>query len=346
MAITEANSESTEPTLSIIMPVYNIDAYLEQSIDSVIRQTFTDWELIIVDDGSTDNSPAICDKYATLDRRIKVKHIENSGISVARNTALSYARGKYIGFVDSDDWIEPEMFAQLINAIERMGADIAMCSYYLEFKNLRKQKYPMPIRPVITHDEAMLALFHDDSVRSYLWDKLFRREIVQNTSFNEGQTFEDLAIMHQWMDRAARVAIVNAPLYHYRMRRSSTVNCATIQFRIDRLKADIQRAHYYMEHPVEGLDEQQINAAILKSAVNCAKHIARYSQGKSEVYKSLRLIVQMVEPFLHSGMGHVSGKIRSRIKKLRNNTHYFRWQMLITRYLTPGNLKRDNNLYA
>lgn len=346
MAITEENSASTKPTLSIIMPVYNIGAYLAQSIESVINQTVSDWELIIVDDGSTDSSPAICDEYAARDSRIIVRHIENSGMSVARNIAISLSRGKYIGFVDSDDWVEPDMFAQLINTIERMGADIAMCSYYFEFKNHRKAKFPMPTRPFLTHDEAMLALYHDNTVRSYVWDKLFRREIIEGTAFNAGQTFEDLSIMHRWIDRAARIAIINTPLYHYRMRRSSTVNSSTIQYRLDRLDADIQRAHYYMEHPVVGLGKDEIYASVIKSAVNCAKHIARYSKEKSKTYEALHQIYLMAEPFFDKSNTSVSDKIRSRFNKLRKRTHYFRWQMLITRYLTPGNLKRDKNLYA
>ncbi len=115
------------PELSIIVPVYKVEPYLRRCVDSILAQTFRDFELILVDDGSPDGCPDICDEYAAKDSRIIVIHQKNQGVSAARNAALDIARGEYIGFVDSDDWIEPEMYEKLIDAIKENGTDVAIC---------------------------------------------------------------------------------------------------------------------------------------------------------------------------------------------------------------------------
>ena len=115
--------------ISIITPVYNVEKYLPQCIDSVIAQTFSDWELILVDDGSTDRSGAICDEYAAKDARVRVIHKENSGQADSRNIALRMARADLIGYVDSDDWIEPDMYEVLYRTMTETGADISVCGY-------------------------------------------------------------------------------------------------------------------------------------------------------------------------------------------------------------------------
>ena len=118
------------PLISIITPVYNVEQYLPQCIESVINQTFQNWELLLIDDGSTDRSGIICDEYALKDERIRVLHKENSGQSDSRNMALLLAKAELIGFVDSDDWLEPDMYAMLYRTLINCQADIAICGYY------------------------------------------------------------------------------------------------------------------------------------------------------------------------------------------------------------------------
>ena len=119
----------TKPRLSVIVPVYKVEPYLQKCIDSILAQTFRDFELILVDDGSPDNCPAICDAAAEKDERIVVIHRENAGLSAARNAGLSAARGDYIGFVDSDDYIAPEMYQTLYDAMIKNDAQLAVCNY-------------------------------------------------------------------------------------------------------------------------------------------------------------------------------------------------------------------------
>lgn len=118
-----------KPLLSIIVPVYDVERYLPKCMDSILAQTFTDFELILVDDGSPDNCPALCDAAAAKDARIRVIHQKNGGLSAARNAGLDAARGAWIGFVDSDDYIAPEMYEALYHAVQSTGADLALCDY-------------------------------------------------------------------------------------------------------------------------------------------------------------------------------------------------------------------------
>ena len=118
--------------ISVIVPVYNVEPYLRKCLDSIVNQTYRDFEILIIDDGSTDGSGRICDEYAEKDSRIKVFHTENRGLSCARNLGLAEAKGEWIGFVDSDDWIEPDMYEVLIRRAEETGADVVECSHYKE----------------------------------------------------------------------------------------------------------------------------------------------------------------------------------------------------------------------
>ena len=118
-----------KPLLSIIVPVYKVENYLQKCIDSILAQTFTDFELILVEDGSPDGCPALCDAAAAKDARIRVLHQKNGGLSAARNAGLDVARGEWIGFVDSDDYIAPEMYETLYKAVQNTGADLALCDY-------------------------------------------------------------------------------------------------------------------------------------------------------------------------------------------------------------------------
>ena len=118
-----------KPLLSIIVPVYKVENYLQKCIDSILAQTFTDFELILVEDGSPDGCPALCDAAAAKDARIRVLHQKNGGLSAARNAGLDVARGEWIGFVDSDDYIAPEMYETLYKAVQSTGADLALCDY-------------------------------------------------------------------------------------------------------------------------------------------------------------------------------------------------------------------------
>lgn len=174
------------PLISIIIPVYNVAPFLSQCIQSVLDQTYTHLEVIIVDDGSTDESPAICDKFAKLDTRIKVIHKKNGGQSDARNAGLDIASGDLIGFVDSDDWIENDMYETLYNLLSKYQADISACAHYIEYGTKIKAAFESKEIITFNHKDAMMALIKDKIIRNYVWEKLYKRELFNNLRFPMG----------------------------------------------------------------------------------------------------------------------------------------------------------------
>lgn len=210
-----------KPLISIIVPVYNVERYLPQCIDSIIAQTFHDWELILVDDGSTDRSGAICDEYSLKDTRIRVIHKQNSGQADSRNIAIQMAEAELVGFVDSDDWIDPDMYEVLYDALTGNDADIAICGHYLSYKDADLPFNSGSGAGVYTRDEALQKIICDREIKSYLVDKLYRRHVI-NEFLPKSFYYEDYATLFKWFACADRVAFCNVPKYHYRQRRGST----------------------------------------------------------------------------------------------------------------------------
>lgn len=218
--------------ISIIVPVYKVEPYLRKCLDSILDQTYQNLEILLVDDGSPDNCPAICDEYAARDPRVQVIHQENGGLSAARNAALKLATGEYLGFVDSDDWIEPEMFETLLRALQTTRSDIAVCGRYEENKD-RQTACVCPEAQVLDREQALGLLLQNDKVQNLVWDKLYRRELFQDIWFPEGKTFEDMAVMHWLFLRARQVAFVPKAMYHYLQRADSIVGDTSLKNRLN-----------------------------------------------------------------------------------------------------------------
>lgn len=204
----------SETKISIIVPVYNVEPYLQRCLDSIVNQSYQNLEIILVDDGSSDNCGNICDKYAAKDRRIRAIHKLNGGVASARNTGLDAATGDWIGWVDSDDWIEPAMFETMLKCAEVHGADIAICS--------RIESYPdhsfrigWQQSKLLDKEQAIALLVEDGLVQSYLWDKLWKRELFQDIRIPQLRVFEDMAVMYRLFMRAERVLCLPNEFYHY-----------------------------------------------------------------------------------------------------------------------------------
>lgn len=226
------------PLISVIVPVYNVEKYLNQCLDSIIAQTWRNLDIILVDDGSTDNSGAICDEYARTDTRIKVIHKENGGLSAARNTGLDIARGEFIGFVDSDDWIEPNMFEDLYAGFFKSDVSYdnvlfsnAMLYEYddvTETETLaRPHSWIRNIPQTIYGSELGKAMLSESS-NHYVWSKLYRREAFHMVRFYEGRNDEDTFFTYE-LAKAIRnsgwvVVEITSVVYHYRIRLGSICN--------------------------------------------------------------------------------------------------------------------------
>jgi glycosyltransferase involved in cell wall biosynthesis len=223
------------PLLSIIVPVYKVEQYLRRCVDSILAQTFTDFECILIDDGSPDNCPAICDEYAAKDHRIKVIHQGNGGLSAARNAGLKIVNGELVGFVDSDDWIAPDMYETLIKNQIKTQADIVMCGFY-QVNNDICQKHNW--EGIINDTEVVSkkTLFHllvKDGVITVAWNKIYRTSLLWKYPFPVGKLCEDAYIMHKLFLDAEKIGVINECKYYYFQRTDSLMALKNIQFYID-----------------------------------------------------------------------------------------------------------------
>lgn len=233
------------PKISVIVPVYNVEPYLRKCLDSIVRQTYQNLEIILVDDGSPDSCGAICDEYAAQDDRIRVIHQANGGVSAARNAGLAAATGEWIGWVDSDDWIEPDMFElMLLNSLES-NADIAVCSRFEEYPN-RSVFRGWDETKLLNTEDALYFLLQNDQMQNFLWDKLFRRDLFNGLWFWEGKTYEDIALMHCLFERAERVICYPEGSYHYFQRENSIVSNIALGNRINHYFA-AQKRYFEMQ---------------------------------------------------------------------------------------------------
>lgn len=212
------------PRISIIVPVYNPGKYLRECIDSILAQTFSDFELILIDDGSTDSSPAICDNYATRDSRIHVIHQPNSGVSAARNAGLDSARGEWISFIDSDDTINPKMLETLLNSAINEKADIVMCDLYFEYENGERKEY----KTYSWTKEGDLGIAEFIATPwTIICNTLHRKSLYLNGMIRCPEKIsycEDFHLIIRLLFNASCISKVNLPLYNYRQRSDSILH--------------------------------------------------------------------------------------------------------------------------
>lgn len=183
--------------ISIIVPIYNVDNYLEKCIDSILNQALEEFELVLVNDGSTDNSGAICDKYSNKDERVKVIHKKNGGVSSARNVGIKNANGDYIGFVDPDDYVDIDMYKKLYELCIKSNSDIAICKLGREINGNIINKSDDEGLLELNNLEGMRELFKGELYRFSLCNKLFNKKCFENIKFPEGRIHEDLSTTYK-----------------------------------------------------------------------------------------------------------------------------------------------------
>lgn len=218
----------SKPCISIIVPVYNVEKYLKKCIDSILKQTFKNFELILVDDGSTDHSGKICDDYEKKDSRICVVHKENGGLSSARNKGIAIAQGDYLGFVDSDDFIASDMYEVLYKNLIKENADLSACGKYDYFIG-SKCKIHEPYYMVLNTQEAIKFVLEGGGKATVnVWNKLYRKEIFYSINYPEGKLYEDAFIIVEILMACKRVVFTSEQKYYYRHRAGSiTTRCFT-----------------------------------------------------------------------------------------------------------------------
>ena len=259
--------------ISVIVPVYKVEPYLSKCIESIINQTYKDLDVILIDDGSPDTCGMICDEYAAKDSRIRVFHTENNGLSGARNYGIKKAvesNSYYIGFVDSDDWLEPEIFEVLEEMIEKTNADIAICGYYREYKN-RKEVRSIPDKLFDNNLDLINSL-----IKGYLnngvWNKLYKKSIFGEIEFPKGRVYEDIATTYKILANSTCVVSTSIPLYHYcQFREGSITRTVTIENLLDNFWAYKEKYEYFKQHSPYNTDKMLLERLLNKCANSVVK---------------------------------------------------------------------------
>lgn len=212
---------NNRPVVTIVVPVYNVEEELNRCVESLVGQTISDLQVILVDDGSTDSSGELCDAWADRDSRICVIHKQNGGLSSARNAGIDVAEGKYLGFVDSDDFIEPDMYETLLAGMVDDEVSMVTCGRYVHMGDTVKNEYSTPKVMRFNSADAMKETLLGNIIDVSAWDKLYRRELFDEIRYPYGRISEDAAIILQLLDRCSDVVHVGKCLYHYVFRTGS-----------------------------------------------------------------------------------------------------------------------------
>ena len=287
-----------EPLISVIVPVYKVEQYLEKCVDSICNQTYQNLEILLVDDGSPDRCGQICDTLAAQDSRIKVIHKTNGGLSSARNAGLDVMQGEYVGFVDSDDWVEPEMYATLLELIQIHNAKIAIGGISCDHPDGRcvfyNPAYPTESEiSVFTVEEALRELTRHIKITNSVCDKLFHRSVFATCRMTEGQINEDFEIMPGCLEQSPVIPYTPRPMYHYQMTASSITRGGFRPNHFTESRLSRKRMAYYQEkypdiypYAVAG------HADICLNVVDLSTGIAECAEERKLLMKELRTLVK------------------------------------------------------
>lgn len=209
--------------ISIIVPIYNVEKCVDKCIKSIVEQTYKNLEIILVDDGSTDNSGALCDEWAEKDDRIIVIHKENEGLSDARNSGLKISTGKYVGFIDGDDWIEPDMYDYLYQLLTDNDADISVCEHYIAYDSEQLEAGGALSSDINVYDRknALWELIQDETIHSFAWDKLYKADLFENIAYPTRRYVQDMFTTYKLFEKCNKIVFGHEPKYYYYQRKNS-----------------------------------------------------------------------------------------------------------------------------
>ena len=247
-----------EELISVIVPVYKVEKYIRKCVDSICGQTYPQLEIILVDDGSPDGCGDICEEYAARDPRVKVIHKKNGGLSDARNAGLDAAHGQYIGFVDGDDYIKPQMYETMLRRLKDTGADLAVCSWLAVDEQgdpMEERQPPAPDRDMLMGREEALGQLMGKNLVSFVMavNRLYRAGVLQGLRFPVGRIHEDEATAHHIYWRCKKVLFLREPQYYYVQHPGSIMNKTFSLKRLDAAEAFLDRAGFALEKGMEEL---------------------------------------------------------------------------------------------
>ena len=229
--------------ISIIVPIYNVEKYVEKCINSITRQTYKNLEIILVNDGATDNSKLICETLAKKDKRIKLINKENGGLSDARNVGIDNANGKYISFIDSDDYVEENYVELLYNTMKQYDTNMSRASHKVKYeKNIIDKSTGKKFcdRP----KQILEMLLYDDGIDTSAWGKLYKSKLFKDIQFPKGRLFEDSATTYKLIDKSEKIAVYSKPVYNYIIRNNSISNEKFSEKKLDLITSTKEMTEY------------------------------------------------------------------------------------------------------
>lgn len=280
--------------ISVIVPIYKVEQYLEECVDSLIEQTYKNIEIILVDDGSPDNCGAICDRYAEQDDRIQVIHKKNGGLSDARNAGLDIASGEYVLFIDSDDYVSVDMVEELYGAIKKQNADISVCYFQRVYVGNRKDKITEIDEPKECYSpkELLSQLYttNNSPIAFVAWNKVYKKTLFSENGirYPEGKYHEDTFTTYQLLYYAMKIAVVRKPLYFYRIRNDSIMTEGFSEKRLDNLEAMQQEMEFYHEKGETELLTMALNR-FCKISILLYNQIAHIKDKNEKKYLRIKL---------------------------------------------------------
>lgn len=260
--------------ISVIVPVYNVEQYLGRCVDSILEQTYQNLEVLLVDDGSPDSCGDICDKYAKEDSRVRVLHKENGGLSDARNAGIELATGTYVAFIDSDDWIEPQMMEVLYTTLLCHDADIAECSYRNLYADMDMEETActgdVTVGDNIFALEAMLDWHY---FKPNAWNKLYKKSVIGSIRYPKGRIHEDEFTTYKFFYQAKKLAYIDFSFYNYDRRRPNSITGEKFsEANLDACWAFRERVDFFEAHKIKKLEKKMNDIycwQVLEAAYKC-----------------------------------------------------------------------------
>ena len=276
--------------ISVIVPVYNVESYVAECIESIQNQTYMNLEIILVNDGSTDASGDICDQYAAYDERIKVIHKENAGVSAARNTGIEAANGDYIAFVDSDDYIAPNMYEDMLRILKENDLDILECTAFRDKGGEIIEGCNDGSLEIFNRDEALKMAMYDCFVA--VWSQLYKRSAIDDVRFPVGRKFEDTAVSYRFITNTKRVGHINHCYYYYRLNLNSTTQTSfDPKSRWDFVLGYEERLQYAIDHQLPYVDD--CNSLLIKAVLSCLTAYYAKPTGNQVYYDNCKRMIEI-----------------------------------------------------
>ncbi|MEX2461044.1 MAG: glycosyltransferase family 2 protein [Paenibacillaceae bacterium] len=283
------------PKVSVVVPIYKVEKYLKRCVNSILNQTYSNLEIILVDDGSPDQCGEIAESYAKGDHRVQVFHKDNGGLSDARNVGMQYVTGDYTLFVDSDDWLERKMVEEMVNRSVQYKADIVQVAFYYAFDNylqLDNRHYASDGDPIVLDNKLlMFELVINEKVKNFAWGKLYKTNLIKDIFFKKGVLFEDVFWAHRVMHYVNTYVILHQPMYYYYQRSDSIIATYTPR-NFDIIKG-LKERHSFIEKFYTELTNESYKTILKTSLMHYSLLLVNRRQDRGGLYrKEIRLYIK------------------------------------------------------